>query len=99
PVLSLAAVRTSSGMVACPLLVSVAKAMRYSFHSYIIDYCKDYRACRQVPAGRKILFDNSPVHRRTHRSARRRTYDGRRMAVFARAVKAMSWKTRGTDTA
>src|ERR1700730_13223730 len=49
PVLSLAAVRTSSGMVACPLLVSVAKAMRSSFNSYIIDYCKDYRACQQVP--------------------------------------------------
>src|SRR5258705_133153 len=35
-------------MVACPLLVSVAKAMTRSFQSYIIDYCKDYRACQQV---------------------------------------------------
>src|SRR5258708_11333118 len=35
-------------MVACPLLVTVAKAMTRSFHSYIIDYCKDYRACQQV---------------------------------------------------
>src|SRR6267143_7326869 len=35
-------------MVACPLLVSVAKAMRSSFQSYIVDYCKDYRACQQV---------------------------------------------------
>src|SRR5947208_5190645 len=46
-------------MVACPLLVSVAKAMRWSFRSYILVYCKESQTYQQVAlSASRYLLDS-----------------------------------------
>src|SRR5216110_2036018 len=47
-------------MVACALLVSVAKAMRWSFRSYTLVYCKESQTCQQVAisASSSYLLDS-----------------------------------------